>query len=83
MECFIVLLVGIFMILAFLLGVNVTQKIQKNEEVKIPNPISSIKDSIRDDKRRKKIEEIEREYQTNLENIDNYVGDGTNQKDFF
>lgn len=83
MECFIVLLVGIFMILAFLLGVNVTQKIQKNEEVKIPNPISSIRDSIRDDKRRKKIEEIEREYQTNLENIDNYVGDGTNQKDFF
>nr|DAJ44556.1 MAG TPA: hypothetical protein [Caudoviricetes sp.] len=83
MECFIVLLVGIFMILAFLLGVNVTQKIQKNEEVKIPNPISSIKDSIRDDERRKKIEKIEREYQTNLENIDNYVGDGTNQKDFF
>ena len=83
MECFIVLLVGIFMILAFLLGVNVTQKIQKNEEVKIPNPISSINDSIRDDKRRKKIEEIEREYQTNLENIDNYVGDGTNQKYFF
>lgn len=83
MECFIVLLVGILMILAFLLGVNVTQKIQKNEEVKIPNPISSIKDSIRDDERRKKIEKIEREYQTNLENIDNYVGDGTNQKDFF
>lgn len=83
MECFIVLLVGIFMILAFLLGVNVTQKIQKNEEVKIPNPISSIKDSIRDDERRKKIEKTEREYQTNLENIDNYVGDGTNQKDFF
>ena len=70
------------MLLAFLLGVNVTQKIQKNEEVKIPNPISTIKDSIKDNKKNERIEKIEHVYQTNLENIDNYTGDGTNQKDF-
>lgn len=70
---------GVFLILSFIIGARVGQKIVKGEEVKItlPNPIQKI-----NERREKK--EVEREIEKLdiiTENIDNYDGTGLGQKE--
>lgn len=74
---FCVLLMGIFNLLAFFMGVYVTQKLNNNEEVKIPNPIQKIEEikEVKDTKIRTKALDVM------LENIDNYDGSDAGQKD--
>ena len=66
-------------ILCFMIGVKTAQKVNRDEEVKLPsiNPIEIIKEH-----REAKEAELEQErYNTMLENINNYSGDATGQKD--
>lgn len=66
-------------IACFLIGVKTAQKAQKGEEIKLPsiNPIEIAKEH-----REAKEAQIEQErYNTMLENINNYKGDATGQKD--
>ena len=66
-------------IIYFLIGVKTAQKVQKGEEIKLPtiNPIEMIKEH-----RERKEAEIEQDkYNIMLENINNYKGDATGQKD--
>lgn len=78
-----ILLVGIFMLLAFFMGVKLTQQIYNDKEVSFEvNPIKAIQEERKAKERAEKLDKIEREYQINLENIENYNGDATGQKDF-
>lgn len=78
-----ILLVGIFMLLAFFMGVKLTQQIYSDREVSFEvNPIKVIQEERKAKERAEKLDKIEREYQINLENIENYNGDATGQKDF-
>lgn len=75
----IVLLMGVMNLLAFLIGARTAQKAHRGEEIELPNinPIQAYK-SHTEQKEKEKEEEA---YNTMLENIDNYCGDGLGQKD--
>lgn len=65
--------------ICFLIGAKTFQNVHRNEEIKLPNinPIEMIKEH-----REKKEAEIEADrFNTMLENINNYKGDSTGQKD--
>lgn len=72
--------IGIMNILCFLIGAKTGQKVIKGESIELPNanPIK-VMETIKEDRRQKKEEEIEN---TNRYNIDNYDGTGLGQKDF-
>lgn len=74
-----VLLMGGMNLLAFLIGARTAQKADRGEEIELPNinPIQAYK-SHTEQKEKEKEEEA---YNTMLENIDNYCGDGLGQKD--
>lgn len=66
-------------IACFLIGVKTAQKVNRGEEIKLPsiNPMEIIKE-----RREQKEARIEQDrYNTMLENINNYSGDSTGQKD--
>ena len=72
-------LVTVMNMLCFLIGVKTAQKVNRDEEIKLPsiNPIEIIKEH-----REAKEAQIEQDrYNTMLENINNYKGDATGQKD--
>ena len=72
-------LFGIFIILAYTLGLKNGQKLKNNEEIKMPevNPIKIVRNEIDAFEQRKK-QDI---YDTIMANIDNYDGTGLGQKD--
>lgn len=74
-----VLLVGGLELLAFLIGARTAQKLHKGEEVKLPkvNPMETYREH-REQREALKEQEIDK---ANLENINNYRGDSTGQKD--
>ena len=70
---------GVFLMLSFILGARIGQKIVKGEEVKIelPNPIKKIEEH-------KEIKEVQKELdklEIMNQNIDNYDGTGAYQKE--
>ena len=68
---------SMFNIIAFFIGAKVGQKVSRQEEIKIPNPITVVNDYKEDKKRRKEQEELEiMKY-----NIDIFDGTGLGQKD--
>lgn len=72
-------LFGVFIILAYTLGLKNGQKLKNNEEIKMPevNPIKIVRNEIDAFEQRKK-QDI---YDTIIANIDNYDGTGLGQKD--
>lgn len=72
-------LFGVFIILAYTLGLRNGQKLKNNEEIKIPeiNPIKIVKNEIETFEQKKKQDA----YDTMMANIDNYDGTGLGQKD--
>ena len=70
---------GVFILVAYSLGLKNGQRLSKNEEVVVPsvNPVKLVTDEIEKYEERKKqqIEEI------NSYNIDHYDGTGLGQKD--
>lgn len=74
-----VLLMGAMNLIAFLIGARTAQKAHRDEEIKLPtiNPIEIAKEH-----RERKEAELEQEkFNIMLENINNYSGDSTGQKD--
>jgi hypothetical protein len=71
------LMMGIFMLLAFLVGVKTAQKVQNNEIVEIPSPIKVVEEI----KEHREQKEREKSFDVMLENIDNYDGTDIGQKD--
>lgn len=79
---FICLIFGIFIIYSFLKGIQIGQKIIKNETVEIKNPVKIVQKQI-NDKTILKEEQKQREIdEINLYNIENYNGSSNGQKDF-
>jgi uncharacterized membrane protein len=75
-ACF---LLTVMNIVCFLIGAKTAQKVNRDEEIKLPsiNPMEIIKE-----RREAKEAQIEQDrYNTMLENINNYKGDSTGQKD--
>ena len=74
-----VLLMGGMNLLAFLIGAKTGQKVINKEPVELPtiNPKTIYKEH-QESKEAKRAQEI---LNANLENIDNYSGDSTGQKD--
>ena len=72
-------LVSICNVVCFLVGAKTFQNVHKGEEIKLPsiNPIEMIKEH-RD---QKEAEREQERYNIMLENINNYKGDATGQKD--
>ncbi len=72
-------LFGIFIILAYTLGLKNGQKLKNNEEIKIPeiNPVKIVRNEIETFEQKEKQDA----YDTMMANIDNYDGTGLGQKD--
>ena len=72
-------LFGIFIIVAYTLGLKNGQKLKNNEEIKIPeiNPVKIVRNEIETFEQKKKQDA----YDTMMANIDNYDGTGLGQKD--
>lgn len=69
--------IGFMNILCFFIGAKIGQKVINKEEIKMPNPIETIKEyKIKDEELKE--QEI---MKINLENIDNYNGDSIGQKE--
>lgn len=69
----------------FLIGVVIGLKLgkaMKGEQVKIIPDIKSPIQVYKEKQEKKIIEEAQNDLRRNLENINNYVGDSSNQKDF-
>lgn len=74
-----VMLMGGMNLLAFLIGAKTGQKVVNKEPVELPkiNPVTIYKE-IKEDRETKRAQEI---MNANLDNINNYKGDSTGQKD--
>lgn len=72
-------LFGVFIILAYTLGLKNGQKLKNDEEIKMPevNPVKIVRNEIDAFEQRKK-QDV---YDTIMANIDNYDGTGLGQKD--
>ena len=72
-------LFGVFIILAYTLGLKNGQKLKNNEEIKISeiNPVKIVRNEIETFEQKKKQDA----YDTMMANIDNYDGTGLGQKD--
>lgn len=72
-------LFGIFIIIAYTLGLKNGQKLKNSEEIKIPeiNPVKIVRNEIETFEQKKKQDA----YDTMMANIDNYDGTGLGQKD--
>ena len=76
MEVLLILAVGFVCCACLLLGVNIGQKVNRGEEVKLPNPITAVKEH----KKRTEEEEEQNRLNTILENIERYDGTSIGQK---
>lgn len=72
-------LFGIFIIIAYTLGLKNGQKLKNNEEIKMPeiNPVKIVRNEIESFEEKKRQDAFE----TMMANIDNYDGTGLGQKD--
>lgn len=71
---------GVFMIISFILGAYVGQKVVKGENIEI-NPIKVIDEYKEEKKTKEKIAEEESKFDIMMSNIDAYDGTGIGQKD--
>lgn len=71
---------GVFILIAYTLGLKNGQRIVKNEPIELPkveNPVESINKKRLEKEQQKEIDKINKI----LENIDNYDGTGANQQE--
>lgn len=72
-------IVGVFILVAYTLGLKNGQKISRNEDIQLPNvnPVTAISKEIEKHEEKKKQEA----YEVMMSNIDNYDGTGLGQKE--
>lgn len=68
---------GVFILVAYTLGLKNGQKLVKQEQIELPNPVRAITDTIEARQEQKIISE----YQKLFDNIDNYDNPAYSQKD--
>lgn len=71
--------VSVMNAVCFLIGARTAQKVSNNDEIKLPN-INPL-DIAKEHRERKEAEREQTKFDIMLENINNYKGDATGQKD--
>lgn len=71
---------GLFIIVSFVLGIYLGQKLNRNEQINI-NPIKAIDDYREEKEIKEHFKEEQSKFDIMLENIDNYDGTSIGQKD--
>ena len=72
---------GLMNILCFFIGAKVGQKVVKNEELKLPNPVKSIKEDIQTYEETKEAMKEQEKLDTIAYNIDMYDGTSLGQRE--
>ena len=70
--------ISIMNLITFFLALKIVQKVYKKEDLKIPNPVTIVKEVKEEHKRQKEQEELE----INLYNVEIFDGTGLGQKSF-
>lgn len=71
---------GVFILLSFVIGVRIGQKVNNNEPIEL-NPVKVYKDYKEEEESKRQLKFSEEVMNTMLENIDNYNGTAEGQKD--
>lgn len=74
-------LFGAFILFAFIKGIELGQRLNRNERIEIKSPITATSERIKEHKTNKALAEEQEIMKINLENIDNYNGSSLGQKE--
>ena len=80
MEILLCTIFGVFILLSFVIGVRIGQKVNNNETIRL-NPIKAIDEYKEEKEVKRQIKETETKLNVMLDNIDSYDGTGLGQKD--
>lgn len=80
MEILLCTVFGVFILLSFVIGVRIGQKVNNDEPIRL-NPIRAIDEYKEEKEVKRQIKETETKLNVMLDNIDTYDGTGLGQKD--
>lgn len=72
---------GVFILFAFAKGIELGQRLNRNERIEIKSPVAVTSEKIKEHKTNKALAEEQEIMKINLENIDNYNGSSLGQKE--
>lgn len=81
MNVLIILVVCIANILCFYIGARIGQKIIRDEEVTLPNPVREVQEQVQEYREKRKAKEDQDQLDVILANIERYDGTGYGQQD--
>lgn len=80
MEILLCTVFGVFILLSFVIGVRIGQKVNNDEPIRL-NPVRAIDEYKEEKEVKRQIKETETKLNVMLDNIDTYDGTGLGQKD--
>ena len=80
MEILLCTVFGVFILLSFVIGVRIGQKVNNDEPIRL-NPIRAIDEYKEEKEVKRQIKEAESKLTVMFDNIDTYDGTGLGQKD--
>lgn len=80
MEILLCTVFGVFILLSFVIGVRIGQKVNNDEPIRL-NPIRAIDEYKEEKEVKRQIKEAESKLNVMFDNIDTYDGTGLGQKD--
>lgn len=80
MEILLCTVFGVFILLSFVIGVRIGQKVSNDEPIRL-NPVRAIDEYKEEKEVKRQIKESESKLNVMLDNIDSYDGTGLGQKD--
>lgn len=81
MNVLIILVVCIANILCFYIGARIGQKVIRDEEVTLPNPVREVQEQVQEYREKRKAKEDQDQLDVILANIERYDGTGYGQQD--
>lgn len=81
MNVLIILVVCIVNILCFYIGARIGQKIIRDEEVTLPNPVREVQEQVQEYREKRKAKEEQDQLDVILANIERYDGTGYGQQE--
>lgn len=81
MMILVILVVCIANILCFYIGARIGQKIIREEEVTLPNPVKEVQDHMQAQREKRKAREEQDQLDVILANVESYDGTGWGQRD--
>lgn len=80
MEILLCTVFGVFILLSFVIGVRIGQKVNNDEPIRL-NPVRAIDEYKEEKEVKRQIKEAESKLNVMFDNIDTYDGTGLGQKD--